>query len=356
MSYRVSTITCNASIGVCVNLTEVFKHLNINLSTENQNTKTSNYDFRWIEFGKANRGVYHKKRKNENSEKKKCFDNQATVIINMINNDVQYYPNIKIFRNGSVQMTGIRTPTDGEKITEIIATEIKRICVENSTDVIVDYKPEVLEKIKPNDFSIRMINCDFAFPYKVRRKKLHELLISEKYNNACSFQPVDYPGVKLQYYWNQDIKCAYNGRCLCEIQCEGKGNGVSCNQCKKVTVSVFDSGKVLITGANTFVQVNCAFDYINKVVSENEKKLKKTIPTLNEDTTSKIKLKKRKYKLSEPEPKPEPEPEQEPTQEQPIIEKYNKHRPTTEDQIAFRKMFSNLVFNNNELVDLNIYL
>ena len=280
MPYRVSTITCNASIGVCVNLAEVFKYLHISNSLTNQNTKTSNYDFKWIEFGKTNRGIYHKKRKNENSDKKKCFDNQATVIINMINNNIQYYPNIKIFRNGSVQMTGIRTPTDGEKIVEIVATEIKRICVENSTAVIENYKPELVDTIIPKDFSIRMINCDFAFPYKIRRKKLHELLISEKYNNACSFQPVDYPGVKLQYYWNTDVKYACNGRCLCEIQCLGKGTGTSQNQCKKVTVSLFDSGKVLITGANTFTQVNSAYDYINKVVNENEKQIKKTIPTL----------------------------------------------------------------------------
>jgi len=291
MPYRVSTITCNASIGVCVNLAEVFKYLNINDSTTNQNIKTSNYDFKWIEFGKINRGVYHKKRKkskNEDADKKKCFDNQATVIIKMINNNIEYYPNIKLFINGSVQMTGIRTPADGEKIAEIISTEIKRICVENSTAVIENYKPEMLDTISPKDFSIRMINCDFAFPYKINRKKLHELLISDKYNNACSFQPVDYPGVKLQYYWNTDIKCAYNGRCLCMIQCLGKGNGISQNQCKKVTVSVFDSGKVLITGANTFLQVNSAYEYINKVVVENEKQVKKVIPTLTNKPVAKV--------------------------------------------------------------------
>ena len=145
---------------------------------------------------------------------------------------------------------------------------------------IENYKEEVFEKIAFKEFAIRMINCDFALPYKIRRKKLHELLISAKYNNACSFQPVDYPGVKLQYYWNNDIKFACNGRCLCEIQCLGKGTGCGLNQCKKVTVSVFDSGKILITGANTFEQVNSAYEYINKVFKENEKQIKKTIPTL----------------------------------------------------------------------------
>lgn len=278
-SYRVSTITCNASIGVCVNLAEVLKHLNISDSATSQNTKTSDYDFRWIEYGRTNRGVYHKKRKEDASKAKKCFDNQATIIINMCNNNVQYCPNIKLFRNGSVQMTGIRTPDDGRKIAEIIATEIKRICTTCTTQVVENYKEELLEQIVPNEFTIRMINCDFALPYKIRRKKLHEILISDKYNNACSFQPVDYPGVKLQYYWNTNTQCSRNGRCMCEIQCLGKGTGIGDNQCKKVTVSVFDSGKILITGANTFSQVNSAYSYINEVVKTNEKSIQKIIPT-----------------------------------------------------------------------------
>ena len=281
MNYRVSTITCNASIGVCVNLAEVLKHININDSSSYQNLKTSDYDFRWIEFGRVNRGTYHKKRKGDVNKPKKCFDNQATVIISMCNNNKQYYPNIKLFRNGSVQMTGVRTPEDGEKIAEIIATEIRRICSTCSTQVVENYKDELNEKIHPSDFSIRMINCDFALGYKIRRKKLHEILISEKYNNACCFQPVDYPGVKLQYYWNSNRTYACNGKCMCEIQCAtGKGNGNNENQCKKVTVSVFDSGKILITGANTFIQVNSAYTYINDVIKENEKQIKKTVPTL----------------------------------------------------------------------------
>jgi len=276
MPYRVSTITCNASIGVCVNLVEVLKYLNIVESQQNTNENR----FIWIEYGKVNRGTYHKKRKDDNLKPKKCFDNQATIIISVNNNDIHYYPNIKLFRNGSVQMTGIRTPEDGEKIVDIISTEIKRICKTCSTQVIENYKDELYEKIKPGDFSIRMINCDFALPYKIRRKKLHEILISDKYNNSCSFQPVDYPGVKLQYYWNNNNVCASNGKCLCEIQCLGKGNGIGPNQCKKVTVSAFDSGKILITGANTFIQVNSAFNYINKIIKDNEAQLKKTIPTI----------------------------------------------------------------------------
>jgi hypothetical protein len=119
-----------------------------------------------------------------------------------------------------------------------------------------------------------MINSDFGVPFKIRRKNLHHLLISDVYNNACSFQPLTYPGVKLQYFWNK-MNPQKNGVCNCTNICYGKGGGNGNGDCKKVTVSIFDSGKILITGANAFDQVDNAYSYICKVISDNKRELKK---------------------------------------------------------------------------------
>jgi len=249
--YRISTITCNASIGTKVNLTLFFD--NIILDEKG---------FLWGELGHRTIGKYPKKKK-DMSKEKKCFDNQVTIVYNY---NGLYYPNIKLFRNGNVQMTGIRNELDGIKIVEIIAEEIKKIAKRT---------PEIVENdnhIKADDFKIRMINSDFGFPFKIRRKNLHKLLISEKYNNICSFQPLTYPGVKLQYFWNiNDIK--KDGICRCRTPCYGKGS--TTGECKKVTVAIFDSGKILITGANSLEQVNSAYNYICRVIQENEEELKK---------------------------------------------------------------------------------
>lgn len=277
--YRVSTITCNASVGVNIDLTVFFDNILI-----------SQDGYIWIEYGLRTKGTYPKRKKDSNANsqsssttsKKKCFDNQATVIYKMYDSkNAVYFPNIKLFRNGSIQMTGIRTAEDGEKVAHFIGAEVSRIretlptVVTNST---TDASAEAV--VSPGGFKIRMINCDFGVPFKIRRKKLHQLLITHPHNNACSFQPVDYPGVKLQYFWNTEAAYASNGNCMCDIQCFGKGSGTGPCQCKKVTVSVFDSGKILITGANSFAQVNDAYKYICDVIYKNEEAMKKVMPTI----------------------------------------------------------------------------
>ena len=255
--YRVSTITCNASITTTINLVELFDNLTLN----------DDKGFIWIENGLKKRGIYPKKKKDTSqTKKKKCFDNQITVIYKY---DTNYYPNIKIFRNGNIQMTGIRNENDGKNMVNIITDEIISITKEKCTTLVGS-----IENITCKDFIIRMINSDFAIPFKIRRKNLHQLLISNKYGNICSFQPLTYPGVKLQYYWNTEQQ-NNNGICKCSGPCYGKGTGSSEGNCKKVTIAIFDSGKILITGANSFAQVNTAYDYICKVIMENQDEVKK---------------------------------------------------------------------------------
>ena len=66
--YRVSTITCNASVGKNVNLNYFFDKAALDDESK----------IVWIEYGKHTRGINPKARKV--SAVKKCFDNQATII------------------------------------------------------------------------------------------------------------------------------------------------------------------------------------------------------------------------------------------------------------------------------------
>lgn len=255
--YRVSTITCNGSINSKINLQLLYKHAKLSEDCSPEN-------FVWIELGTSNsRGIYPKK-KNRMSDRK-SFDNQVTIIYKI--ND-KYNPNIKVFRNGNIQMTGIRSPCDGKRMIELIGKEIKRIAEE------IDPSIADIDDINPSDFKIRMINSDFAFDFRIRRKDLHNLLISTKYNNISSFQPGTYPGVKIQYFWNEksNNQC---GHCECKRPCYGRGENSIVGtepfdgQCKKVTISVFESGKILITGATSYAQIDEAYSYIVKIVQEN---------------------------------------------------------------------------------------
>ena len=262
--YTVSTITCNARLGppsVRVLLQQFFENVNI----------TPNEGFVWVEYVGKSRGVYPKKRKavissaGDDKKKKKSFDNQVTVIFKM----PTYYPNIKIFGNAAVHMTGIRTHEDGVRVIEALADEVRRI----GSPIV-----QPVADVCASDFVIRMINSGFSVPFKVRRKNLHQLLIGPKYNNVCSFQPLTYPGVKLEYYWNADYPMT--GKCCCKGLCFGKGSGHGEGNCKKVTVAIFDSGQLLITGANAFEQIDAAYAFICSVMKDNVDEVRKVIPTV----------------------------------------------------------------------------
>lgn len=267
--YRVSTMTCNGSVGCQVDIVSFFENVRIN-DSEFVYTEYKVHRYRGVK-PRNKKGRGKKDPVPDAAPAKKCFDNQVTIIYRIADN---YYPNIKLFRNGNIQMTGVRTHEDGEKITRIVADEIIRIQKECVPSIVAD-----VNKVIGGDFKVRMINSNFSVPYLVRRKELHRLLISTEYNNNCNFQGTTYPGVKLYFYWNAQNH-EQNGVCTCKEPCFGKGTGSGDGQCKKVTVAVFESGNVLITGANTRQQIDDAYAFITMVLTKHVQLLRKVLPTL----------------------------------------------------------------------------
>jgi TATA-box binding protein (TBP) (component of TFIID and TFIIIB) len=283
--YRISTITCNADIGnnINLNLSILFEYIHIIENTEDiQGIIWAQY---LKEEAEINKGFYPKKRRKskKNILKKNRFDNQITIIFRI--ND-KYLPNIKIFKNGNIQLTGIKNEKDTELIANHIICQIKDI-YEVNKKIIVDYHDEYRLILEYQNFKIRMINTDFKIycdenlqeHFEIKRKEIHKIFISDRYKNKCSFQPGIYQGVKLEYFWNKhdDIK---NGICKCPNHCYGKGNGLTVGNCKKVTGALFESGSVLITGGITFEQVLDTYNYICKFLEENKNTIKKPKPNI----------------------------------------------------------------------------
>jgi len=275
--YRISTITCNADIGNDINL-------NLNVLFNN----LEHYEDKgiiWIQYLKDNiditKGVYPKKKRKtkKDATKKNRFDNQVTVIYKF--NDL-YMPNIKIFKNGNIQLTGIKDTKDTEIIVNNIINDIKKIYIIDNTIIKDDEedvkrnKDDIIESLKYQNFKIRMINSDFKLfsnkelteKFELKRKDVHRIFISDKYNNKCSFQPGIYQGVKLQYFWNK-FSDKKNGNCSCPVHCYGKNNGENIGGCKKVTGALFESGSILITGGISLEQVDETYKYICDVLTEN---------------------------------------------------------------------------------------
>lgn len=267
--YKVSTITCNVDLGINVDLVVLYENFNIEGKSK----------FVWIHYpkieGNNKRGIYPKKKRNvKNTAKKTSFDNQVTVLYKADN-----YPNLKIFKNGNIQITGVKNKDDVATIVNQVIDEVKRIYKLNPK---ISSNEDFNEVIGFNNFHIRMINTDFKTfsnpeltdKFIIRRKVLHKILISDDYNNKCSFEPGKYHGVKLEFFWNKNNE-VQNGICKCSDNCFGKGSGCGVNNCKKITVAIFESGSVLITGGVSFEQINDAYNYITNVFKKHKEEIKK---------------------------------------------------------------------------------
>lgn len=273
-SFKISTITALGSIGACVNLQTFFEKMPLNDSSETGPI--------YIEYGRTKsehsfRGKHHKDKKNQRNvasrseTKVKRFDNQATLDFKM-SVDIDYHVNTKMFNNGTVHMTGLKAVTDGEKVISWIINCLQKFS--DATEPSHEGVDETLivpiySKLTPGPFSIHLINSDFKVNYRIKREVLHEILV-RNYKNKCTYEPCIYPGVKLQYFYNTATENhKNNGNCQCPCQCAGKGKGAVVGDCKKVTIGVFQSGCVIITGASTVTQIDECYPYICKVLKDN---------------------------------------------------------------------------------------
>ena len=58
---------------------------------------------------------------------------------------------------------------------------------------------------------------------------------------------------------------------MCDRRCRGQGSGEGPGECKKITMSVFQTGKIIITGAREYPQLDEAYRFLNKVLVDNAK-------------------------------------------------------------------------------------
>jgi TATA-box binding protein (TBP) (component of TFIID and TFIIIB) len=191
--------------------------------------------------------------KSTKTQSDKNFHNQNTIIVKVRK---EKYANIKLFKNGSIQMTGCKYLSDGNiVINKLIKKLYESVYVQNSTN------PEMLDEIKfvkdvsklsVNQFQIDLINSDFAMNYLNKKESLFELLKS--YNILCRlFEKHSCVNVKykVQNYSN-------------------KKNAPSHTY---VSIFVFQTGKIIITGAKTPEHVKNAYRFIVKFMNTHKHKI-----------------------------------------------------------------------------------
>ena len=268
---RISTMTAVSTLSTSINLVVLGKYLKTRYDDNDELNKIE-----YMMYGETVRGVHPKGTKKNKG--KKPFYNQATVIIKL---DEKKYVNVKIFVNGNLQVTGLKSKDDGEIIFDTLIRELTKthgIIKKEKDGKEIDIFEKAIEKpedIKINEFDIMLINSDYFCGYKIEREMLYKIMIQE-YGLFSTFEPCIYPGVNIKYYWNNQISDPnYPGVCQCSTKCSGKGDGNGNGHCKKITISAFQSGNVIITGARNLDQIQITYNFINKIFKKYYKELKK---------------------------------------------------------------------------------
>jgi TATA-box binding protein (TBP) (component of TFIID and TFIIIB) len=172
--------------------------------------------------------------------------------------------NIKLFKNGSIQMTGSKSMEQANIALDITLKYLKKKFIDDDDNKIRILKDKKTNgKIKYNllkfsDFKIDMINTNFSLDYKIHLEQFYKKLKSyeEKQKEKCKNLKREYKDKLITY--EPDIHAGVN------IKLEREGN----NKNKKVTILVFQSNdpkklcNLIITGAINENHILQAYNYV----------------------------------------------------------------------------------------------
>jgi hypothetical protein len=260
---RISTMvtTCHVGSGILLNrLFDNFKLWAIPFGYPGEGFLKMEYEKKVI--GYSTRDVLTKRKVTE-----KTFFNQATLVIR------KTFPgrgwkevNIKMFANGGIQMTGVPTAEFSQEAIQFVMDQV----VEKDPDVFCAVGTTNRMRPSLQKFRIQLINSDYSINRQIYQDKLHKVL-SNVYNLFSSHESTIYQGVNTKYYYNKKGNPLRPGICECKAQCSGQGLGDGEGQCKKITISPFSSGKIIITGAREMDQINEAYEFFNEILKSHQR-------------------------------------------------------------------------------------
>jgi TATA-box binding protein (TBP) (component of TFIID and TFIIIB) len=182
-------------------------------------------------------------------KKNKNFRNQVTLIFDTnklmnITEEKDKIISVKIFDNGSLQITGCKEIINIKKCISIIFDKIKdpKIIMENGIEKEIYFisDPKMLKLSNISNFNICMINTTFELDYHINRQKLYEELVKNNINTT--YDPSNNVSVFIQY-------------------------NLKSNPSQTVSIFIFETGKINISTNNINHNYE-AYMFINKFILE----------------------------------------------------------------------------------------
>ena len=148
--------------------------------------------------------------------------------------DANSTKSVKVFPNGSVQVAGCSDLFDCNRIIKQL-THLVKILTMSKADIPVD------------SFKVVMINTNFSLNYNINLFNLADIFHKEKMFTV-SFDPDRYSAVKIKFKPASDMK--------------------------QITASVFSTGKVIVTGAETLKEIAFAYNILNQYILSHASSIK----------------------------------------------------------------------------------
>ena len=190
----------------------------------------------------------------------KSFFNQSTIVLRRrttpSNEPAKWKEvNVKLFANGGIQMTGVSSDVFAREAIEWLLAQIKLL-------------PQSPFAGTPSieRFSIQLINTDYAIHRHIHQDALHKTLIQD-YNLFSMLEKTIYQGINTKFFYNTHPQ-KQMGVCNCVRICKGQGTGEGEGQCKRITMSIFRTGRIIITGARYYEQIEMAYQFLNGVIKK----------------------------------------------------------------------------------------
>ena len=244
---KVATMCSSCFLGTKLDLDNIEKYLLLNdkdilmVKRNKDNIRTL------IELKKpSKRNILSAKKKDHNGNTNN-FYNSITLIVRVTDdatNNLNLEPkiNLKLFKNGSMQMSGCKSINNVNIVLKKVLARLKEVKGKLEDGEIKEIK--FVEDIKMLDiynFKIDMIYCNYKISIQIDREKLHELLKKKKVK--CIYEPCSRACVIIKYTANVDNL-----------------------ENKEVSIFIFKKGNIIITGARSRNQVIEAYNYINNIL------------------------------------------------------------------------------------------
>ena len=242
LGVSISTMCAKCKLGCELNIDNIKKYLTLSLD-DILTVKINNEDMRTLMEEKK------KKRRTRRTVKPTSnpFYNQITVVIRIYEGaftNIHDEPkiNLKLFKNGSVQISGLKNIEFANRALNKLIYCLSQIKGKMNNNIIEEIKyVNDCSKLGISDFEIYMINSNYMVNLMIDRSKLYLLLLMKKIK--ASYEKCVRACVNIKY-----VPPIHN------------------NEEKDVSVFIFEKGNIIITGARNFHHVVSTYNYINNIL------------------------------------------------------------------------------------------